>query len=134
MAYTQKLNQIQKGALVILGTLIFAYLSGSVFGKLSCALPNFCDFGGAFIGTEEQWRSITGFLIAPTFYLSFFFFLLITKEEKFLRGLLITLFAAVVLLNAAIGLSSIIFSVAFIALGYASAKFLLYLKSIIYKS
>lgn len=132
MLRTQNLNQLQKGIVAILGTSLLTYLAGGFFGWIESKF--YSDFGSSWIGTPESIRYIFGVLIAPAFFLALSLYLLTTREDRTLRVVLLVLLIIVVLINAAVGLSTIIFSGVLIALGYASAKFLLYLKSILSKN
>ncbi|OGF66607.1 hypothetical protein A2757_00935 [Candidatus Giovannonibacteria bacterium RIFCSPHIGHO2_01_FULL_48_47] len=132
MNQNKKLTQVQKGTLVIFLTALLVYFTGDFFGSILGSFPKLYRFGGALIGTTEQYRYIFGLLISPTFFLSLFLFLLTKKGEIILRRILFALIALVVIVNAAIGLSSIIFSAAFIVAGYLLARFMLHLKTLLF--
>ena len=126
MNQRKPLAQFPKGILIFLTTALLAYITGGWFGSILCSSRYFCDLGGVLIGTAEQYRYIFGFLIAPTLYLSLFFFLSTHKEERPLRWVLFVVYLIVAIVNAAIGLSTILFSLIFAALGYVLAKVLGY--------
>ncbi len=127
---TRTLAQIWKGVLILVATGILVYFTAGLFGWV---LEKFYpDLASGLVGTEEA-RYLFGALIAPSFFLSFFFPFL-DKKDAILKKILIALVVIVVLINAAIGLSSIIFSAVFISVGYALAKALLYLKSLVLRN
>ena len=116
-------HKYSKGALILVVTAVLTFLLGSFFGRIA---SKFIYFSSGWIGTTEDWKYIFGMLIAPTFFLPFFFGF-VRKEEVGLKRFLGLLIVLVIVFNLWLYTPTIIFSAIFIASGYVLAKLILFI-------